>query len=127
MVFEFTNHLSHIAHWTEHAPGAGTVDNREDDTNDKRCEHDAVKAEGELRHPRVNGYGVGPMPGYVEGPKQVDGLVKRVETFGHVNREHNHLDEEEQEEHQEPVAEPLRRKPSWRHPLARPSKGVAYL
>lgn len=119
--------MSHIAHWAEHAPCARAVNHREDNAHDERGEHDAVETESELRHPWLYSSGVGPMPWHIESPEQVYGFVQRVHTLCHTHGEDNHLNEKEHEEHEESVSEPLRRKPSWSHFLARPLQGVANL
>lgn len=107
--FEFANHLGHVAHRAEHTPGAGTVNNGQHDAHDERGQHDAVEAEGKLRHPGFQFGDVRPMPGNVESPKQVNRFVKRLHFLRHLHRQPNHLDEEEHEEHEKSVSKPFRR------------------
>ena len=67
------------------------------------------------------------MPGNVESPEQVNRFVKRFHFLRHLHRQPNHLDEEEHEEHEEPVSKPFRRQPSRRYLPARPFQRIADL
>ena len=71
-VFQLANPLRHGSHGAEGTPCTGLVEHHDDEADEQRGQHEAVKAEAELGYPVCHRSGsVGPAPRHTEGPRCV--------------------------------------------------------
>ena len=107
MVSHPADALGHGAHGAEGAPGSRTVQAHDDQANQKRGQHQAVKAEAELSCPvGYRSRGIGPAPGNTDGPEQPERLPQALSAACHQPGLENHIGEHCQEKEQKAVSEP---------------------
>lgn len=81
-VFQLTNTLRHGSHRAKCTPCTGVVENHNDQTQQQRCQHEAIKSKAELRHPVGDRTGcISPVPRHTECPEQINGLPQRRSTL----------------------------------------------
>ena len=114
-VFQLANTLGHSPHGAESAPCTGLVEHHDDEADEQRGQHQAIKAEAELCHPiRHRPGGVSPAPRHTEGPEQLNGLPQGRSTGSdQIGLEH-HVAEHRQEKDQKAITEPLGGHPAGR-------------
>ena len=114
-VFQLANTLGHSPHGAEGAPCTGLVEHHDDEADEQRGQHQAVKAKAELGHPvRHRPGGVGPVPGHPEGPEQLNGLPQGRGPRRHQIGLEHHVAEHRQEKEQKGITEPLGGHPAGR-------------
>ena len=100
--------LGHGAHGAEHAPGPGLEEHHDDEADEGGGEHDGVEPEGELGHPGdKEGAMIGPVPGHLEGPEQLDEFSDVTGPRPHQIGGEEHLKEHHKEKDEKPVPERL--------------------
>ena len=109
----FADELGHGAHRTVDAPAAGLEQRHGGKTQHRRGQHNAVKAECELRYAGMEQRAVvGPVPRQFEGPEQRDRLSQTPYTGEHQKGVPQHEKEHGKEKDQKPVSKPLTLHPS---------------
>ena len=114
-VFQLANTLRHGSHRTKRTPCAGLVKHHNDQTQQQRGQHEAIKAKAELRHPVSDRTGcISPAPRHTECPEQLNGLPQgRSTSSDQIGLEH-HVAEHRQEKEQKGITEPLGGHPAGR-------------
>ena len=107
--------LRHGSHGAEGTPCTGLVEHHDDEADEQRGQHEAVKAEAELGYPVCHrSGGVGPAPRHTEGPEQLNGLPQGRSTRSDQICLKHHVAEHRQEKDQKAITEPLGGHPAGR-------------
>lgn len=107
--------MRHGSHRTKRTPCAGLVEHHNDQTQQQRGQHEAIKAKAELRHPISDCTGcISPAPWHTECPEQLNGLPQGCSTRSDQIGLERHVAEHRQEKDQKAVTKPLGGHPAGR-------------
>lgn len=116
---QLTDSLGHGPHGAECTPGPGLEKRHDDQADQQRGQHQAVKAKAELRGPiRDHAGRIGPPPRDTERPEKFDRLPQVGRSGAHQPGLKQHIPEHGEKENQKAVPEPLGIHPGGRRPVA---------
>ena len=117
-ILDLTDSLRHRSHRAERAPASRLVESHHDQTDYRRCEHQAVEPVGELSDPNVrfreHVRRVRPFPRNLKRPEKRYRLFERMCAGRDKVRLDDNAREHRQKEDEEPVSKPPRRQEFWR-------------